>query len=337
MQNVEEAPPQSRSYGPWLVALGAALWGTESIWRIPLNRIFDPEIIVFYEHALLVLVAIPIILIQRKMLKQIPWSAYGYLIFSGVAGSAVGTVFFTMALRPENGSNASVVNVLLNIQPLFSTTVACLLFKDRLSKQFFLWAPVAIFAGMVLSIEHPSELLVSLKAAGLTKGTGFALLCAFFWGLSTVAGRGTMMKMPTSLASALRFVIGFVAMAVIVIARGKMGWHALAPAALQGQVGYALMLLILLCVLSGGTPTFIYFLGLKYTRASTAGYFEMMQTLAALLVTWAIPTWFPNPLVLPAPLAVHQMVAGGILIIAVVMVQRAQHGVEKPSPSQVAG
>ena len=27
-------------YGPWLVALGAALWGTESAWRIPLNDLF---------------------------------------------------------------------------------------------------------------------------------------------------------------------------------------------------------------------------------------------------------------------------------------------------------
>jgi len=41
------------SYGPWLVALGAALWGTESAWRIPLNNLFDAEVIVFWEHVLI--------------------------------------------------------------------------------------------------------------------------------------------------------------------------------------------------------------------------------------------------------------------------------------------
>jgi len=34
-------------YGPWLVGLGAALWGTESAWRIRLNELFDAKVIVF--------------------------------------------------------------------------------------------------------------------------------------------------------------------------------------------------------------------------------------------------------------------------------------------------
>jgi len=29
---------------------GAALWGTESAWRIPLNELFDAKVIVFWEH-----------------------------------------------------------------------------------------------------------------------------------------------------------------------------------------------------------------------------------------------------------------------------------------------
>ena len=48
---------KSVRYGPWLVALGAALWGTESLWRIPLNRMLASDVIVFYEHVILVLVS----------------------------------------------------------------------------------------------------------------------------------------------------------------------------------------------------------------------------------------------------------------------------------------
>ena len=43
---------------------------------------------------------------------------------------------------------------------------------------------------------------------------------------------------------------------------------------------------LLLATLSGGIPLLIYFKGLELTRASTAGYFEMMQTLAAVVITW---------------------------------------------------
>src|ERR1041384_8011856 len=177
------------SFGPWLVGLGAALWGTESAWRIPLNDLFDADVIVFWEHILILLMFLPILISQLAELPKIDKRSWGYLIFSGFAGSAVGTIFFTLALK--NG-NPTVVNVILNIQPVISTLGAYLLFGDRLSAKFFVYAGIAIVAGIFLSVEHPELIGVSFKQAGLNLGTGYALICALFWGLSTVAGRGTM-------------------------------------------------------------------------------------------------------------------------------------------------
>src|SRR5712675_3414646 len=106
------------NYGPWLVGLGAALWGTESAWRIPLNELFDAQVIVFWEHVLILLMLLPLLLSRLSDLPKIDARTWGYLIFSGFAGSAVGTVFFTLALKP---GNPTVVNVILNIQPFIST------------------------------------------------------------------------------------------------------------------------------------------------------------------------------------------------------------------------
>ena len=78
-------------YGPWLVALGAALWGTESAWRIPLNNLFDAEVIVFWEHVLILLMFLPILIARLAEIPSIQPRTWGYLIFSGFAGSAVGT------------------------------------------------------------------------------------------------------------------------------------------------------------------------------------------------------------------------------------------------------
>jgi drug/metabolite transporter (DMT)-like permease len=305
------------SYGPWLVGLGAALWGTESAWRIPLNDLFDADVIVFWEHVLILFMFLPILFSpQLGQVRKIDKRSWGYLIFSGFAGSAVGTIFFTLALK--NG-NPTVVNVILNIQPVVSTLGAFLLFGDRLTPRFFLFAGIAIVAGIFLSVEHPALIGVSFSEAGLNLGTGYALICALFWGLSTVAGRGVMVGVPLRLAASLRIVVGLVCMTCIVGAAGKLRGASLWPAAAQAHPGTAIIALLLLASISGAIPLLIYFEGLRLTRASTAGYFEMMQTLAAVCITWGF---------FHAALRPHQIVAAIILIAAVAMVQRAQAATE---------
>jgi drug/metabolite transporter (DMT)-like permease len=305
------------SYGPWLVGLGAALWGTESAWRIPLNNLFDAQVIVFWEHVLILLMFLPILIPKLGELRNIDAPTWGYLLFSGFAGSAVGTVFFTLALK--NG-NPTVVNVILNVQPVISTLGGFLLFGDRLTPRFFLFAGIAILAGIFLSVEHPELIGVSFERAGLNLGTGYALVCALFWGLSTVAGRGVMTGMPLRLASSLRVVVGLVCMTTILLIYGKLRGATLWPAAAQAHASVAIIMLILLASVSGGIPLLIYFEGLRLTRASTAGYFEMMQTLAAVCITWGF---------FHATLHPHQVVAAIVLIVAVAMVQKAQADVEK--------
>jgi drug/metabolite transporter, DME family len=313
---VKKGVARRSSFGPWLVGLGAALWGTESAWRIPLNDLFDADVIVFWEHVLILLMFLPILISQLGELPRIDKRSWGYLIFSGFAGSAVGTIFFTLALK--NG-NPTVVNVILNIQPVISTIGAFLLFGDRLTPRFFPYAGIAIVAGIFLSVEYPALIGVSFAQAGLNLGTGYALICAVFWGLSTVAGRGVMIGMPLRLAASLRIVVGLICMTCILMAYGKLRSASLWPAAAETHPGTAIVALLLLASISGGIPLLIYFEGLRLTRASTAGYFEMMQTLAAVCITWGF---------FHAALRPHQIVAAIILIAAVAMVQRAQAAVE---------
>src|SRR5213596_134892 len=57
-------------------------------------------------------------------LKKKNISTWSYLLFSGFASYAVGTIFFTLALIH---GNPTVVIVILNIQPVFLTVGATLL------------------------------------------------------------------------------------------------------------------------------------------------------------------------------------------------------------------
>jgi drug/metabolite transporter (DMT)-like permease len=215
--------------------------------------------------------------------------------------------------------NPTVVNVILNIQPVISTVAAFLLFGDRLARQFFLYAGIAIVAGVFVSVAYPTQIGVSFERAGLNVGTGYALICALFWGLSTVAGRGVMVGMSLRLASSMRIVVGLVCMTLILLAYGKLNGAALWPPGAQAHPIRAIVLLFFLASISGGIPLLIYFQGLHLTRASTAGYFEMMQTLAAVCVTWGF---------FHASLHPHQVIAAIVLIATVAMVNRVQQQVE---------
>ena len=128
-----------------------------------------------------------------------------------------------------------------------------------------------------------------------------------------------MMGMPLRLASTMRIVVGLVCMTVILAVYGKLHSSALWPVAAQSNPGTAIGALVLLASISGGIPLLIYFEGLRLTRASTAGYFEMMQTLAAVCITWGF---------FHATLHPHQIVAALILIAAVTMVQKSQAAVD---------
>ena len=311
------------AYGPWLVGLGAGLWGTESAWRIPLNELFDARVIVFWEHVFILITFLPILIPRLQEVPKIRARTWGFLLFSGFAGSAVGTIFFTLSLKY---GNPTMVNVILNIQPVISTIGAFLLFGDRLARQFFFYAAVAIVAGVFVSVTNPSMIGVSFEQAGLNLGTGYALICALFWGLSTVAGRGVMMGMSLRLASSMRIVVGLACMTLILLAYGKLDGAALWPAAARAHTGKAIVLLFCLASISGGIPLLIYFQGLRLTRASTAGYFEMMQTLDAVCITWGV---------FHASLYPHQVIAAIVLIAAVAMVHHVQQQIENKHLSSV--
>jgi drug/metabolite transporter (DMT)-like permease len=302
---VREHAPRATALGPWLVALGAGLWGTESAWRIPLNDLFEADVIVWWEHVVLVALALPFVLPRLHELRRVSPRAIGWLIFSGVSGSAVGTVLFTMALKH---GNESIANVVLNVQPVLSTTAACLLFKDRLAPAFFPWAVLAIAAGVALVVDPSTGFTVDGSVP-------YAFGCAVFWGLSTVAGRGVMTEMSLPLAAGLRVIVGLVTMTITIAALGHLDADSLWPATASAASTTAIEWLVLLATLSGGIPLVIYFAGLARTRASTAGYFEMMQTIVAVGITWGF---------FDAPLARYQVFAALVLVGAVAMVQHAQ-------------
>ena len=287
--------------GPLFVIIGAGLWGTETFFRVNLNTRFDSEVLVFHEHLFCILFTLPFAFFSFSKVNDVSRKAWGYLILSGVIGSAIGTVFFTLSLKVLN---PSVANVLLNFQPLVTIIFATLLLNERIGRGFFAWATLALLCGGVIAGDD-----FDISQLHLSVGLIYVALTAAAWGFSTVAGRGAMLEIPLGIATLGRFIVGALALLVSLIIKGKfnsvdMNWVGL------GDL-FVIRNFLWLSIGAGVIPLFFYFKGLSKTPASVGGFCELTQTFAALLLTWGV---------MGNPLTMKQVFAGSLLLVCVYMV-----------------
>jgi drug/metabolite transporter (DMT)-like permease len=300
-------PPSDRLtpfVGPALVMLGASMWGLETLWRVRLLAKFDADILVFHEHWLGLVLTLPFLVRGARALRQVSRKALVSMVASGVLGSALGTVCFTEALALLN---ASLANLLLNVQPVISVLVSWFWLRERPLPRFYPWAALALACGATMAWSPDAVHAPHALALGLM----FIAATAVCWGASTTFGRAAMTEIDFKKGVTLRYLIGAVATFVLVLLKGDVGarlrWQALvAPSTMKDMAG--------LLVVAAITPTFLYFAGLARTRASVATFAEMAQTLASLIITWGM---------LGEPLSVQQMLAGVVLLVAVFFINRA--------------
>jgi drug/metabolite transporter (DMT)-like permease len=88
--------------GVLLVAIGASLWGTDAILRVPLLAKMSPSAIVFSEHLVLLLYSVPAVALGWRAFRNFRASHWIALLIIGWGGSALATLLFTMAFAVGN-------------------------------------------------------------------------------------------------------------------------------------------------------------------------------------------------------------------------------------------
>jgi len=292
--------------GPSLVVAGASMWGLETYWRVPLGKKLDADVLVFHEHWMGLALTLPFLLAGARALRAVSRKAIASMVGSAVLGSALGTVCFTQALSLLN---ASLANLLLNVQPVVSVLVSWAWLRERPRALFFPWAAVALGCGVTMAWSP--DALAPGGGSPSAGGLAYLALTAVCWGASTTFGRAAMLEIDFKTGTALRYAIGTLATFVIAALHGDLGarlrWGvALSPDTLQQMAG--------LLGLAAITPTFLYFAGLARTQASVATFAEMAQTFASLIVTWGV---------MGQPLHGKQVVAGIVLLVAVAYIHRS--------------
>ena len=297
--------------GVWLVALGAALWGTSSYLRNTMLTVLTSSQIVLLEHLLLALFAIPVLVIGRRQIQQLNAKDWGAILFISWGGSAIATILFTAAFQY---GNPNVVVLLQKLQPIFVLLMARFLLKEVLPRSFRYYMLVALIGAYLLTFGF------SLPLADFSDGNLTAALLAIgaaaLWGGSTVMGRHLTAKLSFETVTAARFLMALPLLAALVAINGEfasLDWSYLAQATGFGSI-------VMSALVPGLFSLLLYYRGLSTTQASYATAAELAFPATALLLNW---------IALGQGLTLGQAVGFGVIWLTIFKMSTSQNAATK--------
>jgi len=282
--------------GPWLVALAALLWAVDAPFRKFLTGDLSSTAIVLMEHIVIAVLVVIFLYKYLGELRKLNLKEWLSVIFIAFGGSALATVLFTQSFHYVN---PSVAILLQKVQPFIAISLAAVVLREKLSSKFWLWALVGIFGAYLVSF--PELRITNLELNGGTLGVVFALAAAFLWGGSTVFGRYVLNKVSFQAMTAARFLGALLFLIFMNLYYGTFGQVTTAS-------GKDWLFVLIIAVLAGFVSLFIYYYGLRHTKASIATIAELLFPFSAVVVNWKF---------LDATLVPMQILGGLILLGAV--------------------
>jgi drug/metabolite transporter (DMT)-like permease len=281
--------------GILLVALGAALWGTDTLLRRPLTTVLDSSRIVLYEHLTLTIILLPFCWRGRREWKSLTPLQWAAVLGTSWGGSALGTVCFTEAVKIGNPTTAV---LLQKIQPVFAALLARALLGESLGRRFWMWLMLALAAGWLISFGWALPAAAPVNASAAL----FATAAAALWGGSTVLGRFLLKAVSFTTLTALRIVLAVPLL--LGLAAGD------ATAVLNARQVSSVLAMALV---PGLLALLIYYRGLRETLASRATIAELSFPATATLLNFAF---------LGARLAPVQAAGFALLWVVIVLLGR---------------
>jgi drug/metabolite transporter, DME family len=290
-----------------IVAFAAALWGTDALFRRPLAHSTGVSTIVFGEHVVLVLVALPFLLPSLRAVVRLGWRYLLAALVIGAGASAVATILFTQAF--VDGDPVTPV-VIQKIQPIVAVIAARLLLGERPRQRFAWYLLPALLGTWLMAFPSPSH----VNTNGALQPALYAVAAAVLWALGTVLGRYLSRVLPFQQVTALRFAFGLPASAVAVLVLGEP-----AVASVHDSLWIAVLALV-----TGAVALSLYYFGLRNTPAVAATIAELAFPVTAAIVGY---------LAFGARLTSTQWLGVGVTTLVVALLPaRPRNTVELPAP-----
>jgi drug/metabolite transporter (DMT)-like permease len=256
----------TRIPGVVLVAVAAAMWGTDPIIRKTMSFGTSATTIVFGEHVILAALTLPFLLPALRAVFRAGLRYVAAAVVVGAGASAVATILFTDALIGHSDFITPVV--IQKVQPLVAVGGAALLLGER-PRQRFAWFFLPALAGFWL-VNQPHPLAPSASGVVvIAEATGAAVL----WALGTVLGRYLTREIEFQHVVTLRFFFGLVASAIALPVMG-------APAFSNGHDS---VLILYLALVTGLFALTLYYYGLRRTPAVLSSLAELTYPAVAVI------------------------------------------------------
>jgi len=252
--------------GVVLVAIAAAMWGTDPIIRKTMSFSTSATTIVFGEHVVLVALTLPILYPALRAVVRAGWRAVLCAVVIGAGASAVATILFTDALIGHKDFITPVV--IQKVQPLVAIAGAALILGERPRQRFLLFLVPALVGFWLVNQSHPLD----PSAKGLVviaEATGAAIL----WALGTVLGRYLSRDLEFQHILSLRFFFGLVGSAIALPVMGASAY----------SDSHDSMLIVYLAVVTGLLALALYYFGLQRTPAVMSSLAELTYPVIAVV------------------------------------------------------
>lgn len=295
--------------GPLAVVGAATLWSLDGFLRRTLYSLPAP-VIVFWEHVLGGLVALPLVARSfgefRQFTRQQWWAIAAVSFLSG----ALGTIFYTRALALVTFIPFSVVVLLQQLQPLFAIGLAKVVLRERIDVKFLALVIVALAAAY--GVSFPTLSVNTTTGAGTALAALLALGAAASWGSSTVLSKLALTGTSVLHVTAARFWITPLFALLIAAITGSADQL---TAITSLQLGY----LIAITLSTGFAALGLYYYGLQRVPASLSTILELTWPISAILVGF---------FVFHDSLSPTQWLASALLVSTMVYLSRHRHELE---------
>jgi drug/metabolite transporter (DMT)-like permease len=244
--------------GVILIAVAAAMWGTDPIIRKTMSGTTSATTIVFGEHVILVLCTLPFLLPALRAVFRAGWRYVTAAVVVGAGASAVATILFTDALIGHSDYITPVV--IQKIQPFVAIGAAALLLGERPRQGFWRFFLPAVAGFWLVNQAHP----LAPSAQGLVvvaEATGAAVL----WALGTVLGRYLSRELEFQHVLSLRFFFGLLASSLALLVMHQPAY----------SNGHDTSLILYLALVTGLLALSLYYYGLQRTPAMVASVAEL--------------------------------------------------------------
>jgi len=274
-----EAGSRSAGKGPLLVFISSLFWAGDTPFREPLllGGLSVP-FVGFLEHLLNSIVSLPGLAAKRAGFKKLTLKQWAGLFYIGAGASALGALLYVQAAVAMN-YNFTVAALLQKLQPIFAISLAVIFLKEKLSPKFWLFAVPALFGAYLVTFgwASPNSLWSSGGQLRLL-GPALAVGAAVLWAGGTVAGRSLLSGLDVQLVNGMRFIFGLLFLTVYV----AFGYHF--------QFGQMTPLFwrntVIIALVTGFFSLWLYYYGLRHTKASVATLMELGYPLALTAVNW---------------------------------------------------